>query len=508
MEDAVSYGQKIMTKYETYRMADTALADALLRTQNHWRIIEVEMQVFRDLSQRLDEKLQLHLAHMFQKLHIKLQEAVAALDSVLGDEKEPKAFDLDHVLRKKGNINRLKLASNVKGALDKILVEMDHWHSLLQPFLFLLVRVKDPSIDHQLSCWESNKSDQIGKLKQLRGAIHRKETHKAGIFPIFIADDQWMEGRSPILYTTGELAKDSTTKSQLYIEYFTPHTRTPSRLATTNVRDLGRVLSVVDPLLFFILACRGIIKSLNPSGSIKNFQLVFQIPNSLHHPRSFREVLLTTNRYPLDICFQFAKQLARGVMFVHTTNFVHKNLRPETILVLQEENTSTSIGLPFLVGFQSFRPADGATYLNGDAEWQKDLYRHPSRQGILPEDWYDMQHDIYSLGVCLLELGIWESFIIPSGAPNGEGDVRPNPNLNISSHLTREWADKAQYIKQELMALAKERLPSLMGPRYTRIVSMCLSCLDTENNDFGHESEFLDLDGVLVGVRYIEKVCD
>ena len=35
---------------------------------------------------------------------------------------------------------------------------------------------------------------------------------------------------------------------------------------------------------------------------------------------------------------------------------------------------------------------------------------------------------------------------------------------------------------------------------------MHMTCLDESNLDFGNRSEFEDEDGVLVGVRYIEKV--
>ena len=45
-----------------------------------------------------------------------------------------------------------------------------------------------------------------------------------------------------------------------------------------------------------------------------------------------------------------------------------------------------------------------------------------------------------------------------------------------------------------------------MGRVYTNVVISCLTCLDPQNQDFGDESEFMDEDGILVGVRYIEKV--
>jgi hypothetical protein len=44
-----------------------------------------------------------------------------------------------------------------------------------------------------------------------------------------------------------------------------------------------------------------------------------------------------------------------------------------------------------------------------------------------------------------------------------------------------------------------------MGRKYTETVVTCLTCLDISNS-FGDASEFLDENGILVGVRFIEKV--
>ncbi|RPB20292.1 hypothetical protein L211DRAFT_863358 [Terfezia boudieri ATCC MYA-4762] len=498
------YGQILMTKYETYSHVDSALAEVLLKTKNHWQIIEVEMEILRSLSHRLDEKLQLHLAQMFKMLQGKLQEIVSTLDTVIGDKKQAKAVNLDQVSKKKGSINKIRFASHAKGTIDKILRDMDHWHGMLQPYWFLLSRLQDPAVDRQLSTYARSGSKQVWRLQELRNAIHGVGKREEGIF---ITESEWIENRSPILYTGGEIAQDAETQAHLYIELLEPHPCTTVNLALQNARDLGRILSVVDPRLFCILACRGVIKFPGSSGKRESFQLVFQIPEALHSPRSLREILLHDQKYPLDELLNFAKQLARAVMFVHTTNFVHKNLRPETIIAFQDSATSSSstrtIGVPFLVGFQNVRPAAGVTYLCEDGEWQKNLYRHPTRQGTLPENTYQMQHDIYSLGVCLLELGIWQSFIIPAEFSESCG---PNPNLNIQRYLKLPPPKQARTIKQEFLDMATKRLPSLMGPRYTRIVTMCLGCLDPGSNDFGHEREFLDVDGILVGVRYIEKV--
>lgn len=55
------------------------------------------------------------------------------------------------------------------------------------------------------------------------------------------------------------------------------------------------------------------------------------------------------------------------------------------------------------------RKASDLTSLRGEISWLKDIYRHPYRQGLQPQERYNIGHDIYSLGVCLLEIGLWES---------------------------------------------------------------------------------------------------
>ncbi len=56
------------------------------------------------------------------------------------------------------------------------------------------------------------------------------------------------------------------------------------------------------------------------------------------------------------------------------------------------------------------------------------------------------------------------------------------------------------------MKIAQEQLAPRMGRKYADITAVCLTCLDKNDNSFGDEKEFLDENGILVGVRFIEKV--
>ncbi|KKZ68346.1 hypothetical protein EMCG_05966 [[Emmonsia] crescens] len=69
---------------------------------------------------------------------------------------------------------------------------------------------------------------------------------------------------------------------------------------------------------------------------------------------------------------------------------------------------------PYLVGFEQLRPSSGHSTLFADTVGHRNPCRHPNRQGLRPQEYYKMQH-IYSLGVCLLEIGLWTSFVVLSG---------------------------------------------------------------------------------------------
>jgi hypothetical protein len=211
---------------------------------------------------------------------------------------------------------------------------------------------------------------------------------------------------------------------------------------------------------------------------------------------------------------------------------VHKNIRPENILLFPSPNNNNSIGTAYLLGLTQFRSLAHQTNLLGDSAWHRNLYRHPARQGLRILDSYVMQHDIYSLGVCLLEIGLWRPLVwypttgatMTTAAGNmgrvaGGGDDNASPvpvpglALALRNVLTDKVFERAHvgnrtgWVKEDLVGMARKLLPARMGDMYTRVVESCLTCLDEGNEDFGGfgDEEGGD-DGVVVGVRFIEKI--
>ncbi len=71
----------------------------------------------------------------------------------------------------------------------------------------------------------------------------------------------------------------------------------------------------------------------------------------------------------------------------------------------------SALGSLFLTGFELAREEKQGIFssMSATVDWEQRLYTHSSRHeaGTL----YTMAHDIYSLGVNLLEIGLWQSFI-------------------------------------------------------------------------------------------------
>jgi hypothetical protein len=272
-------------------------------------------------------------------------------------------------------------------------------------------------------------------------------------------------------------------------------------LATKDVKSLAQKLHAYEGPGFGLFKCKGVLKqdSGEQGTNQLNFTFFFQIPRHLQGPRSMRGLLLSQEcPHSLSDVIRIGRELAKAVSYVHILDFVHKNIRPESILLLQHTGTHDLVA--YLVGFQKFRKDGGMTSRLGTSDWEQTLYCHPRRYGKNPEDAYIMQHDIYSLGVCLLEIGLWESFV--TYTETGEAIS----SELIESYLPSNATLGTDTLKHGLVTLARTRLPGRTGSKYAEIVETCLTCLDEHDTDFGDESEFLDADGILVGVQYIEKV--
>lgn len=105
-------------------------------------------------------------------------------------------------------------------------------------------------------------------------------------------------------------------------------------ILTKDVRDLARKLSHADPFIFGLLKCHGVIKVVDRiNKNVAFFDFVFRVPEGMENPKNLRDIFISVRgNLSLSDRFDIAQQLATSVNYLHTYGFVHKNIRPETVL--------------------------------------------------------------------------------------------------------------------------------------------------------------------------------
>lgn len=115
-----------------------------------------------------------------------------------------------------------------------------------------------------------------------------------------------------------------------------------------DAESLAKKLRHTSPSVFGLLSCHGIIKCRDPvTDRLASINLVFRFPSpGSATPTSLREQLSQPRSVSLTQVLDIACQLARAGSFIHTCEFVHKNLRPEMILMFGND--------AYILGFDAF----------------------------------------------------------------------------------------------------------------------------------------------------------
>jgi hypothetical protein len=394
-----------------------------------------------------------------------------------------------------------------KSSLDETIRVIQEWQGLYDPSWFLIIRITSHAIDTELNHVvplnsAGSQSAVITSAVKIRDSTRLQPLKSMSVF--LSADGLDHARAQTIPFSQASFLPRLKSNRWVVIDSI-PSSDVTLDIMTKGVRELAVRLMNVDPSIFGILRCRGVVKVSKTTGCLDAFDVVFDTPTvGTQTPQSLRGHLVSHTIHTLTERVDLAKQIAKAVNYVHTLGFVHKNVRPENLLGFHSQDSG--LGSFYLIGFEHFRAVDGRTFRHGDSARSKNIYRHPDRQGMHPTEDYVMQHDIYSLGVCMLEVGMWDSFLAYDGGEDGGSETFSTPAGVLGFTIEDLHGQPPIAMKERLVSLARTHLPSRMGKIYEEVVVNCLTCLDESNLDFGDRSEFEDEDGVLVGVRYIEKV--
>lgn len=385
--------------------ADTEVAERLVRLENNWIRFASQLNFYQRIQHIMDDEHRDVHDQTLQILQNKLEIVLSLLKRLVTPSREKDEVFPSPPCHK---IGRWKYAGR-KSSLDEAIANLEVWQGLSDQSWFLLLRIADSQVDKALAMRDDNTVSgtdmSLPATAAIRAGLQQLEhvaltTASPGHYTLsssalnnmVIEELPYCDSIAVALRTYS----DGTTKRYILnrIE-FGPGAKT--QILKRNIRDLVRKLQVDEPQIFGLLKCKGFIAEPTPTGTLSQLSLtlVFRDPCVSQSPRSLRNLLInmpvTTS---ITQRLQLARDLAKSVGYVHIFGFVHKNVRPESILLF---NRSAEPGFcTFLVGFENLRRDEGWTQRRGDDAVDKNLYRHPSRQGFNPRDDYEMRHDVYS----------------------------------------------------------------------------------------------------------------
>lgn len=199
--------------------------------------------------------------------------------------------------------------------------------------------------------------------------------------------------------------------------------------------------------------------------------------------------------------FGIAHCLALTLLNVHSSRWLHKNIRSRGVLLFQKAENGRiepfdlnthkrqTKPLAFLGDWGYARPIGGVTEMRSNFEVESNLYRHPDRQGV-PGREFSRKYDIYALGVVLLEIGMWRTV-------SQLFDQRIK-EANLTGKLP-----KAKAVYTTLLSLAQTHLSREMGDQYAIVVVACLTNEFNQGGDLELSLDFRDkvVDPIAVGMK-------
>ncbi|KAK2755606.1 hypothetical protein CKAH01_17341 [Colletotrichum kahawae] len=144
--------------------------------------------------------------------------------------------------------------------------------------------------------------------------------------------------------------------------------------------------------------------------------LVFENPRGVDSsalPVPLLELLKNNPKPSLSARLGLIKILSDCVERLHAVDWLHKGLRSQNILFFNDAESRIDYCKPFLSGFDYSRP-EHADFMSEVPPHigLEDLYRHPAVQGSPRDDahgfGFKKHHDIYSLGIIMLEIIFWK----------------------------------------------------------------------------------------------------
>lgn len=236
-------------------------------------------------------------------------------------------------------------------------------------------------------------------------------------------------------------------------------------LANERVEQLAYDFSIGDkPRFLRVLDCIGYI--CHPRKADR--ALLYAVPSrspligqvarhvSLYQTLSKDPSGVLTARPSLSDRFRLASFLAISFFELQNVSWLHKYFNSDNVLFFVDSEGKISFSEPYVSGFDFSRRDKAGQKSLQISKSPLDLYRHPDLRRARPASEqppaYSRKYDIYSLGLVLFEIGMWQRL---------DGFLKPN--LTPDAFRTR------------ILTYLKRDMAMLMGEAYEQAITKCIS---------------------------------
>jgi serine/threonine protein kinase len=192
-------------------------------------------------------------------------------------------------------------------------------------------------------------------------------------------------------------------------------------------------------------------------------QLGFSSQDMINRSRSLAYWIRDTGDGPpyLEERYAVAYHLCHTVFNQHVSGWVHKSIRPDNVILIPTrikeselvQNGRVYTHVPYLKGFELSRKMNVVSDRVPARDTNGDVYIHPNRRGHNIMIQFRPVHDLYALGVLLVEIGTGK------------------PILTSINSFNEQTASNS--FEDNTMRIAKEKLPRNLGTRYAECAVRC-----------------------------------
>ncbi|KAI6081905.1 hypothetical protein F4821DRAFT_274554 [Hypoxylon rubiginosum] len=234
----------------------------------------------------------------------------------------------------------------------------------------------------------------------------------------------------------------------------------------------------------------------NPDESRPCIELLFERPHPEMKLKTLDRLYRTSAPEPsLNLRVELCQQIAVAVLKALAIGLTHQDVRPQNLLVTFEKGDDDDLEQAslFLCGWANAQLIDGTETRGLDeSTLSRIIYQYPKRRALenMAKEDDNVGYSIYSMGVCMLELLIWDPLIRPGdtemAAPVlSDAYMREFEYLgyNEASDMPPDYDSSGdEQVQNTLISMTESLIPRKAGYKMMELVRRCLTCLNIPPN--------------------------